>query len=255
MPSPSVRLKPSTMATKVYNLLRNDILEGVFPAGSHLVRRTLAKRYGVSMLPILEACLRLEADGLVENSPLLGAYVIDISPEKAKDEIKLREAIECQAAREYAVRANAGDREHLMEQAAFLDSVQEKLDPENHQVEKQFQKMHSELHIDIARHSGATLLHQHMKKVWYRRLMLVCNVNTALFPNPKGWHAQLMAELNSGDPDRAEKEMRRHVLYNFEKHTESVLEVRRRGRARMLETLLSDENSGTGADDEDADED
>lgn len=242
------------MATKVYTLLRNDIINGVFPAGAHLVRRTLAKRYGVSMLPILEACLRLEVDGLVENSPLLGAYVVDVSPEQARDEIKLREAIECQAAREYALHANEMNRRQMMEAAAFLDSVQEKLDPQNHEVEKQFQKMHSELHVDIARHSGAKLLHQHMKKVWYRRLMLVCNINTALFPNPKGWHVQLMTELNSGDPDRAEREMRGHVLYNFERHGESVHEVQRRGRAAMLETILSGQPEGVRGDVEDGED-
>ena len=203
-----------------------------------MVRRTLAKKYGVSVLPIIEACFRLEMDGLVENSPLLGAYVIDVSQDKTGEELILREAIECQAARQYALCASDRDRRHLLKLAEFLDQLAEKLDPQNHELEMLFQRYHSEFHNEIAKLSRAKLIYQQMKKVWYRRLMLVCNVNTALFPNPKGWHVQLTTALNSDDPDAAEKEMRYHVQYNREKNSDSVREVLRRGRMQLLESIM-----------------
>ncbi len=245
MSTHSERMKPNTMATEVYKRLKNDIINGVYPAGSHLVRRTLAKKYGVSMLPILEACLRLEADGLVENSPLLGAYVVEVTPARAADELILREAIECQAARQYALNASERDRRLLQEHAEFLDSVQEKLDPGNREVERLFQKQHSDFHVEISRASGARVLYEQMKKVWYRRLMLICNVNTALFPNPRGWHAQLASALNRGDPDAAEREMRSHVQFNREKNQESVREIIRRGRAELYDSIM-DKSDGSG---------
>lgn len=246
MTSHSERLMPNTMATKVYRKIREDIITGVFPPGTHLVRRALAKRYGVSMLPILEACLRLETDGLVENSPLVGAFVVDITPEKAREELILRQAIESQAAREFAVHASAREREQLMEAARLLDSIQDKLNPGNREHEQLFQRQHGEFHLAIARMSGAVLLYQQMKKVWYRTLMLVCNMNSTLFPNPKGWHVQLATALNSGDPDHADREMRRHVLFNSEKSSESVKAVLSRGREELIDTILN----GTETDEE-----
>lgn len=226
------------MATKVYRQIREDIINGVFAPGTHLVRRTLAKRYGVSMLPVLEACLRLETDGLVENSPLMGTFVVDMTPEKANDELILRQAIECQAAREYAMCASARDREQLLEAARLLDSIQEKLNPDNREHGQLFQRQHSEFHLAIAKMSGAVLLYKQMKKVWYRTLMLVCNMNSTLFPNPKGWHVQLAEALNGGDPEAADKAMRNHVLYNSEKSRESIREMLKRGREELIGTIL-----------------
>lgn len=237
--TPEQLATPSTMATQIYIKIREDIINGVFPPGTHLVRRALAKRYGVSMLPVMEACLRLEVDGLVENSPQIGSHVVDVSPEKARDELILREALECQAAREYARNASGNDRRNLMEMAEFLDSIQEKLVPDNREHEKIFQKQHSEFHVTVARLSGANLIHEQMKKLWFRRLMLVCNVNSALFSNPKGWHVKLATALNSGDAETAENEMRAHILYNSEKSRDSVREVVRRGREELIDSILN----------------
>ena len=238
MTSQSDRILPNTMATKVYLQIKDDIINGVFAPGTHLVRRTLAKRYGVSMLPVLEACLRLETDGLVENSPLMGSFVVDITPEKARDELILRQAIECQAAREYAVYSSTRDKEQLMKAARLLDSIQEKLNPDNREHEQLFQRQHGEFHLAIAKMSGALLLYQQMKKVWYRTLMLICNMNSTLYPHPKGWHTQLTEALNSGDPETAEKVMRTHILYRSEKNQESIHEVLKRGREELIDAIL-----------------
>ena len=56
--------------------LRDEILRGAIPPGQPLRQEDLASRFGVSRLPVRDALVRLEAQGLVEVFPNRGAFVI-----------------------------------------------------------------------------------------------------------------------------------------------------------------------------------
>lgn len=257
--SPSERMPPKTVAADVYHKLKEDIINGVHPPGTHLVRRTLAKKYGVSVIPVMEACFRLENDGLVENSPLVGTHVINLTAQGLRDERIFREAIECEAARQFAKMASPVDREQLAEIAAFLDEVQERLRPEDPKLMRMFQRQHSEFHIMIARMSGARIIYEMMKKLWYRRLMMICDVNFELFPTGGDWHGQLVKALSSGDPDEAERVMRAHAAYKHDRASDSIRAVLSKERRELMEylSLHDEEEDDDGAGDpfgDDADE-
>lgn len=252
MHSNSERFQPATIANKVYRQLRADIINGVFPPGTHLVKRTLAKKYGVSVPPVIEACLRLENDGLVESSPLVGSYVMNVFPDKIEDELIFREAIESQIARTYAVRAGARERQHLLRLAEELDELQDNMDFDNSEQVKQFQQLHTDFHLVLAKLSGAKLLYQEMKKLWFRRLMLIWNVDKKQFPNPRKWHTRLAEILNSGDPEKADLAMREHFTINTEKKTDTVLKSLYHEREHFMEALLLEPSGNADlADDED----
>lgn len=237
MPSYSGRLSPSTITKKVYLSIKEDILTGVYPPGSHLVRRNLAKKYSVSVLPVMEAFYRLETDGLIENSPHLGAFVVNIDNDRLHEELVLREAIECQTARQYALSCSENDKKYLAELARNLDAKQ-LLSAEGEQESgREFQKLHCDFHKEVARLSGIQLLYRQVKNLWYRRIMFACNLNSALFSNPPGWHAKLADALNSGDPEAAEREMRNHILYNSDKNSLTIEEMKRLGSAAFLESI------------------
>lgn len=238
MLSNSERFQPVTIATKVYRQLRADIINGVFPPGTHLVKRTLAKKYGVSVPPVIEACLRLENDGLVESSPLIGSYVMNVFPDKIEDELVFREAIESQIARTYAVRAGERERQHLLRLARELDELQDNMDFDDPEQVKQFQQVHTDFHLVLAKLSGAKLLYQEMKKLWFRRLMLIWNVDKKKFPNPRKWHIRLTEALNSGDPEVADRAMREHFTINNDKKTGTVLKTLYSEREQFMESLL-----------------
>ena len=88
-----------TLSAKVYHTLRDEILSGALPPHTRLVRRTVSKRLGVSPMPVTEALLRLEQDGLVESEPMYGSRVKAWTLEAVQGDEVLREALECQAAR------------------------------------------------------------------------------------------------------------------------------------------------------------
>ena len=240
--SRSDRLPPKTIAARVYRQIKDDIIAGVYPPGAHLVRVTLAKRYGVSAIPVMEALYRLEMDGLVENSPQLGAHVVEISEEILEEDRTFREAVECQTARMFAERASEQEKEQIRELARFIDSIEEKMTGEEHaeieRMQRLFQRQHSEFHFAVAKISGARSLYRQMKRLWYRRLMATGDIHAVLYPVPKNWHVELAESLASGDPDRAEKHMRYHVSFRGDKFNDSVREVLRRGRAELLEILM-----------------
>ena len=248
--SKSDRIPPKTIAVQVYRQIRQDIIDGVYPPGAHLVRMTLAKRYGVSAIPVMEALYRLEMDGLVENSPQLGAHVVEVSEDILEDDRIFREAVECQTARLFAERASAAEKDQIRELAKFIDSIEEKMTEEGRaemeQMQRLFQRQHSEFHFAVAKISGARSLYRQMKTLWYRRLMATGDIHAVLYPVPKNWHIDLAESLASGDPERAEKHMRHHVSFRKDKFNDSVREVLRRGRAELLEILVQ---GGSGAED------
>lgn len=206
--------QPDTVAAKVYKQLRYDIIHGTFPPGSHLVKRVIAKKYGVSVPPVIEACLRLENDGLVESSPLVGSFVPKLTHEKLEEEHILREAIECQIARVFAVRASEQDRDAMMRLAKEVDDVERGRDTTDPVLNRKYQQIHSNYHVMLAKLCRVSLLYQQVKKVWFRRLMFVWNVDKKSFPTPPDWHVTLTNALNSGNPERADMAMRHHFNIN-----------------------------------------
>lgn len=240
----SGRMEPRTITARVYKQIKDDIMRGVYPPGTHLVRRTLAKHYGVSSLPIMEACFRLESDGLVENSPMLGTHVVDINEEIVEEERKYREALECQVARHVAELAEDLDLQQLDVTARHLDSIQDGLDAKDEAKLNSFYEHHTLFHLSLAKVSRAKVIYRQMKKLWYRRQMIAGDVNAILFPVPHGWHIRLMDAIKSRDPDKAEQAMRTHLSYNKDKVDASVREVKNLGAAeligRMTKNLLTE---------------
>ncbi len=64
-----------TKADYAYASLRSDIVNGVLESGEKLQLINLAKRYGVSTVPLRSALVKLEEQGLVTTIPHVGAYV------------------------------------------------------------------------------------------------------------------------------------------------------------------------------------
>ena len=62
----------NTIRDQVYQLLKNEICEGVYEPGYWLQEKELAQRLRVSRSPVREALLQLSRDGLVKNIPNRG---------------------------------------------------------------------------------------------------------------------------------------------------------------------------------------
>ena len=66
---PSDAAENISLAAEAYAIVRNRILRGELSIGAVVSRRTLASELGMSFLPVSEALLRLEFEGLLESRP------------------------------------------------------------------------------------------------------------------------------------------------------------------------------------------
>ncbi len=90
-------VKPPTAQEAVLATLRSDIATGVLAPGEQVVQDDLARRYGVSRVPIREALRILEAEGLLEYHPHRGYFVTELSVKDLVEVYRIRELLEAEA--------------------------------------------------------------------------------------------------------------------------------------------------------------
>ena len=93
-----------TLADRVYQVLRERILQGAYQPGQKLNLAQLARDLAVSNTPVREAMARLERIGLVEAVPYCGPKVKRLSPAQVADVFDVRIALEELAVRLVAQR-------------------------------------------------------------------------------------------------------------------------------------------------------
>lgn len=86
-----------TQASIVTDLIRRDIIAGIFPPGSKLLLRALAERYGVGNIPLREALSRLAMAGFVAAVDQRGFRVVPASTEELLDIMQVMTQLELEA--------------------------------------------------------------------------------------------------------------------------------------------------------------
>src|SRR5712692_2524288 len=112
-----------SLAAEAYNVVRQRILRGELVLGQAISRRKLAAELGMSFLPVSEALLRLELEGLLESRPRAGTRVRIPSREDVRGHYIVREALEVEAARLFAEMATPEERAELLKLAARVDAM------------------------------------------------------------------------------------------------------------------------------------
>lgn len=81
-------------AHSVCTAIRDDIVSGVHERGSRLTEELLARRYGVSRVPVREALRTLESEGFVVTRRHAGACVAEPTAQEAADLLEMRMLLE-----------------------------------------------------------------------------------------------------------------------------------------------------------------
>src|SRR5664279_3198270 len=82
-----------SLTARVFQILQNDIINGVYEVGESLVETKLSQELGVSRTPIREAIRQLELEGLVQSIPNKGVFVKGVSSQDIKDIYTIRKMI------------------------------------------------------------------------------------------------------------------------------------------------------------------
>lgn len=86
--------KPKNTAGLIADALRTAILQGTLKSKQHLKQDEIAAEVGVSKIPVREALLQLEAEGLVTFYPNRGAIVSELSIGEIEEIYLMRAALE-----------------------------------------------------------------------------------------------------------------------------------------------------------------
>ena len=88
---------PVLSADAVTHALRDLILSGSLGVGVPLKQEALARRFGVSRIPVREALKRLQAEGLVAHTPHTGSVVASQSIPELLEALDIRIGLETRA--------------------------------------------------------------------------------------------------------------------------------------------------------------
>lgn len=109
------------LASNLFLQLQKDILCGTKKPGEKLTEQALCSEFNVSRTPVREALRQLEMDGLVENIPNRGAFVVGFSHQDMLDMYDLRKVYEMQAVRWAIQRITKEELEALEETFEFME--------------------------------------------------------------------------------------------------------------------------------------
>src|SRR6202041_3947590 len=100
----------SDLAGEAYVIIRERILRGELAIGQVISRRKIAAELGMSFLPVSEALLRLEHEGLLESRPRAGTRGRVPTRQEVQGHYVVREALESQAAMLFTTQATRDER-------------------------------------------------------------------------------------------------------------------------------------------------
>jgi DNA-binding GntR family transcriptional regulator len=204
----------SSLAAEAYAIVRQRILRGEIVLGQVISRRKLAAELSMSFLPVSEALLRLEFEGLLESRPRAGTRVRIPSPEDVRGHYVVREALEVQAAVRFTQVATDGERAELKKLALRVDAL-------SMQSERLlYLSMHQKLHSRIAQCARCPALLDAIEKTHALASIWFCVMRQPKPDDSPTRHSELVDAVCSNDCWRATEAVRQHIVVGMERSLE-----------------------------------
>ena len=190
-----------------YHTLREAIISGELLPSERLVEEDLSRRLGIGRAAVRMALVRLEHDGLVDRERNRGARVRRVSEAEAVEILEVRAALESLAARHAAERATPADVREL--RGIIRDMAAQRRRGDLMAVSETNARLHRRI-LEISGHATATrlsgMLISQIVRFQYRTVLLPGRAERSYDE-----HAAIVDAIAAGNPDAAEKAMRRHL--------------------------------------------
>jgi DNA-binding GntR family transcriptional regulator len=196
------------------NRLRNSIVSGGLRLGQRIPERIIAEEYGLSRVPVREALIQLERDGLVEIRQGHGAYVRQFSRDNIQSLYQFRESLEGMAAKLAAERMPASECNVirlLLEQSVEIgDAIGESQAEQSSRIGAQF-------HTAVINASYNSMIIQTLESIKdciyiAKQLSYVSySRSSSMIEIIAGEHLGVIDAISKGKSKVAENRMRKHV--------------------------------------------
>lgn len=213
----------------LYHTLRDAIRTCELAPGERLLMDELAAEFNVSRVPVREALLQLQAEGLVRMVPHSGAIVAPITFASAQDYFAISRELQVLAGRSAAERMTDDERVELQKMADNMERLAEFKDYE------QYTKCNLEFHEFIANVSRMPLVPHFLDQFQQHWQRVMSYYNLYPMPAPRveetvPQHRAIVEALVSGDADAAEQAIRIHNITGLEDHLHRMAEKEPHGK-------------------------
>jgi DNA-binding GntR family transcriptional regulator len=203
---------------RVYETLRQRILDWELAPGAPLSENDLARQLGGSRTPVRQAIQQLTREGLVRTLPGRGAFVAEISLGDIVELFEMREILEAGAA---VHAARAPSRKSLVpleeEFRASRAAINDDDNSAYYEVIRRFD-------LEVLALCGNRRLAQALEEIWaqVRRLRHMASTDAARLAETVDEHIDILQAIVAGDEAQAAERVRRHVRASADNVMNSV---------------------------------
>lgn len=208
----------ATLSTQVYEFLLQRVIEGSLRPGERLVEAEIAATVGTSRGPVREAIAMLQRHGLVKADPFVGASIVEPDRRQIVEIYSLRSVLEGYAASLVVRRCS---REQILQ---LRDVTERMRAAQGAQVVNLLRTLDGEFHGMLVQLADD----QELLQAWQRlraRVALYLSTVEAAFEDAEAMarmHDRFVDVLLSGDPVRAEAQVREHLMANGSEWTTTM---------------------------------
>jgi len=196
-----------TIREKVYEYLREGILNGTIKAGGRLVESDLADNIGTSRTPVREALHTLEREGLVESLHRVGYVVRPISELEVSELCEIRLVLEALALR-WALHKDASGLVRMMrENLSRADKLFADGDMKAFvEVDEQFHDLISKVADSTRLMEMTNSIRRYMLRYRIQSIYTEDNVRRAI-----AGHRSVLKAIEDGDKKAAQRALGAHI--------------------------------------------
>jgi len=187
--------------------LRKGIVENRWKSGERLSEPQLCREFGISRTPLRQALKTLEAEGLVQLVPHVGAVVTAPDATEVGETMEILIGLEQLAATRLAQRR---PEPVLKEIARIFDDMKRAAERRDAQ---RYLELNDQFHFTIVRGTGnRSLAELHEKIMWHvHRERLRANEEESVTPQSAENHTEIVRAILTGEAEQAGLAMRRHL--------------------------------------------
>ncbi len=206
----------------IYEVLLARLISLKIPPGARISIDKLARELGASQTPIRAALIRLEAEGLIVKTHLVGYSATALPSAQRFGEIfQMRLLLEPHAAAQAAIRLTSDERENLRRLVNHM--VEPSKDDEKLAYGK-FAQWDAQFHRLIALSGSGQLMAETLDRLQTHMHLFRVLFHSSVTQQAVKEHEELLDALITGNADRAKTAMKRHIQLSY-KRIAPVLEA------------------------------
>ena len=201
--------RPTRLVDDVYNAIYGQLMSLKIPPGGRVSVDSLVREFGVSQTPIREALSRLEAQGLVVKTHLIGYRAAgQIDYDRFQHLYEMRLLLEPFAAAQAAQKLN----HEALASLKRIDKTMQKMEGQlAHAAYSEFARHDGNFHDQIAKASGNTILCEALARLHTHVHLFRLHYHSRATTAANAEHARVLDAIAARDPQAAEAAMRDHI--------------------------------------------